>query len=205
MVPADYRLDTVVARLIERLEAVRPTFGTDGEAAFTAFREHAESHVNAAVAEFREMVPDEDPDEHAAFLRREIFDIALPRYHRHAMEHSAAEGRNFGFGPLGEPGGRIALFAFALFALVVIMPRVIEFPISWPLLLLDLVLPFTPTIAASIARRRYAARLQELVADMGRIQDSERTYVSASVLRKSREISEERPRPRPPERQREGQ
>jgi hypothetical protein len=205
MVPADYRLDTVAARLIERLEAVRPTFGTDGEAAYAAFREHTESHLDAAIAEFREMVPDEDPDEHAAFLRREILEIALPRFHRHAMAYSAGQANNFGFGPLGEPAGRIALFAFSLFALVVIMPRLIEFPISWPLLLLDLVLPFSPTIAVAIARRRYAARLQELVTDMGRIQDSERTYASASVLRKSREISSEQPRPRPPERQREGQ
>jgi len=203
MVPADYRLDTVTARLIERLEAVRPTFGTDADAAYAAFREHAESHVNAAIAEFSEMVPDEDPDEHGQFLRREILEIALPRFHRLAMEHSAAQAKNFGFGLLGEPAGRIGLFAFALFALVVIMPRVIEFPIAWPLLLLDLVLPFSPTIAAALARRRYAARLQELVTDMGRIQESERTYASASVLRTSREISSDRPRP--PERQREGQ
>lgn len=203
MVPGDYRLDTVVARLIERLEAVRPTFGNDAETAYAAFREHAETHVNAAIAEFREMVPDEDPDEHAAFLRREILEIALPRFHRLAMAHSAAAANNFGFGLLGEPAGRIGLFAFSLFALVVVMPRLLEFPVAWPLLLLDLVLPFSPTIAAFIARRRYAARLQELVTDMGKIQDSERTYASAAVLRKAREISTERPRP--PERQREGQ
>jgi len=205
MVPGDYRLDTVAARLIERLEAVRPTFGTDADAAYAAFREHTESHLNAAIAEFREMVPDEDPEEHAAFLRREINDIALPRFHRLATAYSEAQANNFGFGLLGEPAGRIGLFAIALFALVVIMPRLIEFPIAWPLLLVDLVLPFSPTIAAAIGRRRYAARLQELVADMGRIQDSERTYASASMLRKSREISTEQPRPRPPERQREGQ
>jgi hypothetical protein len=203
MVPGDYRLDTVTARLVERLEAVRPTFGNDPEAAYAAFREHAESHLNAAIAEFREMVPDEDPEEHAAFLRREILEIALPRFHKLAMSYSSASANNFGFGLLGEPAGRIALFAISLFALVVIMPRLIEFPIAWPLLLFDLVLPFSPTIAAAIGRRRYAARLQELVADMGRIQDSERTYVSASVLRTSKEISSERPRP--PERQREGQ
>src|SRR5262245_5751537 len=114
MVPADYRLDTVTARLIERLEAARPTFGTDSQAALSAFRSAAEAHVAAATAEFTELVPDEDPEEHAVFLRKEILETALPRFHRLATEYSAAAATNFGFGPLGDPAGRISLFAVAL-------------------------------------------------------------------------------------------
>jgi hypothetical protein len=202
MVPADYRLDTVTARLIERLEAARPTFGTDSEAALAAFRTAAEAYVTNAMTEFADLVPDEDPEEHSAFVRKEILETALPRFHRLAMEHSAAAATNFGFGPLGEPAGRIGLFAVALFMLVVVLPRLLEFPVAWPLLFLDVTLPFWPTIAAWLAHRRYTAKLQELVADMGKIQDSERTYASASVLRKAKEITSVRPRP--PDREREG-
>jgi hypothetical protein len=186
MVPSDYRLDSVAARLIERLEGARPTH-TDPSTAEAAFREVAEHHVAAAIAEYRALGA-EDPEAHAAFLRREVLQTMLPRYARLAARMTAAEQRGYGFGPLAGPIGipALAVVAFALFFFV--LRRLLGWWEAWPLLLLDATLPFWPLGAAWLHVRRHRADLEALVADMERIQDAERTFLTADELRAAKEL-----------------
>lgn len=182
MVPSDYRLEHVTARLIERLEGARPTHGLDAEGALTAFTETAELHVEAALAEYREAALDEDPEPHAAFLRREVLKTALPRYHRLAVEMTRAERGGFGFGRLADPIGRLGLAAVAAAVLWLGLLRFAGIREVWPLIALDLSLPVWPSIAAFLYQRRYRRQLEAVVADMARIQDSERAYLTRSEL-----------------------
>lgn len=194
MVPTDYRLDHVVARLIERLEGQRPTFDGRPDEALAAFARSAEAHVEAAIGEMVGMGWTDDPDRHAAFLRREIMETFLPRYHTGAMAQCAIERGGYGMGALADPIGRIGLVlgAFLFFWLVVL--KLIALPIVWPLVLFTLAIPFTPDIASTLYRWRYRRKLEAIVDDMTRIQDQERAYLPAETLRAAED--EVRPRPR---------
>lgn len=174
MVPSDYRLDYVTARLIERLEGARPSYAGQPEAAMEAFTRVATQHVEAAIAEYQELAL-QDPAPQAAILRQEVLQTFLPRYHRVAVAFNQAEEGGFGFGPLAQPAGRLALGAASLFALVWLM-RLSHLPLVWPLILLDLSLVFWPDIAAWLQRRHHLQNLHAIVHDMGRIQDQSLAY-----------------------------
>lgn len=180
MVPTDYRLDNVVARLIERLEGARPTH-TDPAAALRVFEEVAQHHVDAAIAEYRAMAP-ENPDAHCAFLRKEVLQTALPRYHRLATGMTAAERRGYGFGPLAGPIGMPALFVLCLGVFWFVLRRLLGLWEVWPVALLTFTVPFWPLLAAWLHLRRYRAQLDELIGDMDRIQDAERTFMTPAEL-----------------------
>lgn len=186
MVPTDYRLDSVVERLIQRLEGARPTH-TDPATARAAFEATAATHVEAAIAEWRAVAP-EDPEAHAAFLRREVLQTALPRYHRLATRMTAAEQRGYGLGPLAGPLGTPALLFVAVAVFALILRRFLGFWEVWPLVVLDLSLPAWPLLAAWLHVRRYRAELGALVEDMERIQDAERTFLSGDALRAAQEV-----------------
>ncbi|HHO51114.1 MAG TPA: hypothetical protein ENK18_09655 [Deltaproteobacteria bacterium] len=176
MVPSDYRLDHVTARLIERLEGARRTFGDDERAARAAFEETASAHIEAVIAEYRALAF-EEPSAHAAFLEREVLQTALPRYVRLAVQMNRAEAEGFGFGWLAEPLGRFALVGVAAVGLL-LMVRLAAAPLMWPLLLFDLSLPLWPSIGAWLGGRRYTNQVVQIVDDMARIQDSEGLYLS---------------------------
>lgn len=197
MVPADYRLDTVTARLIERLEGARPTYGGDPDRALAAFEETARGHVEAAIAEYADLAREQAPEPHAAFLRKEVLATALPRYVRLAVAFTRAEERGFGFGPLAEPLGRLGLGVLALLLLWLVLIRLVASPVAWPLVLVDLSMPLWPTAAAWLSRRRYHGQLEALVADMARIQDSERAYLSSAELGAARQLEAPARRPTP--------
>jgi hypothetical protein len=196
MIPSDYRLEQVVARLIERLEGARPSFPDDPERAAAAFRRTAEEHVEAAIAEFSEVSLTQDPDLHAAFLRREVLETFLPRYHRLATDMTRREERGFGFGPLADPLGRLGLAGFSLLFLWFVLVRLAWLPVIWPLVLLDLSLVFWPDLAASAHRRWYANRLHRVVADMARIQEQSNAYAPPERLRAPETAPRTRPQPR---------
>jgi hypothetical protein len=186
MVPTDYRLDSVVERLIQRLEGARPTH-TDPDRAAAAFEEVARHHVEAALAEYRSVAP-EDPVPHAAFLRREVLATALPRYTRLATAMTTTEQRGYGFGPLAGPVGLPILVVAAVVAFAVVLRPLLGWWEVWPLVLVDVTVPFWPLVAAWLYVRRYRAELQRLVDDMGRIQDAERTFLSDEELAAAREL-----------------
>jgi hypothetical protein len=186
MVPTDYRLDSVVARLIERLEGARPTH-TDAEQAERAFREVAARHVEAAITEYRALAP-ENPDAHEVFLRKEVLETMLPRYVRLAAAMTAAERRGYGFGALAGPVGMPVLAVVAVTVFAVVLRRFLGWWEVWPLVLVDASLPFWPLLAAWLHVRRYRRELEGLVSDMARIQDAERTFLTADELRAAREL-----------------
>lgn len=187
MVPSDYRLDHVTARLIERLEGARRTFGPDESAAHAAFEATARAHIRSVIAEYRGLAF-EDPSTHAAFLEREVLQTALPRYTRLAVEMNRSEEAGFGFGWFAEPVGRFALVGVAAVGLA-LMVRLAAAPLAWPLLLLDLSLPLWPSIGAWLVGRRYSNQVVQIVDDMTRIQDSEGLYLSDAQLEATAELS----------------
>ncbi len=193
MVPTDYRLDHVVARLIERLEAQRPTFADRPDEGRAAFERTARAHVEAAVAEMRATGWADAPDAHAAFLEREVMDTFLPRYHAVAMRMNEVEAGGYGFGRLAEPLGRLGLFAGVLLFGWVVLLKLITLPVIWPLVVLTAAVPFAPDIARVLYRRRHLAELTEIVDDMTRIQEQHDAYLPPEVLASA----EEPPRPRP--------
>lgn len=196
MVPSDYRLDNVTARLIERLEGARPTHALDAEKALATFREIADKHVEAAIAEYRENAVDEDPEPHAEFLRREVLGTALPRYHRLAVEMTRSERGGFGFGVLAEPIGRLGLVLVSVLVLWFGLLRFAGIWEVWPLIALDLTLPLWPSLASWLYQRRYRQQLEAIVADMVRIQDSERSFMSRSELNAAKQATAPPNRPR---------
>jgi hypothetical protein len=170
VVPSSYRLEHVVAGLIERLDGMRRTF-PDREAALRGLRRAAEEHLDAVTAELRAA-----PflaiggEAHAAFLRREVLETFLPRFVDAAVEITVAERGGFGIGRLAEPLGRVGLVVFALLALGLVELRLESLPIMWPITLLTLALPFLPDILGRMERSRYEGRLQAMLTDMERIQ-----------------------------------
>lgn len=188
MIPSEYRLDAVVARLIERLEGTRPTYGADADQAHRTFAEIAARHVEAAITEYRDNAVGGDAEAHATFLRREVLETMLPRYTRLAVDMTRAEGRGFGFGPLAGPIGVPVLLAAAALGFGVLL-RFVAWWETWPLLALDLTLPLWPALVGWLQRRAYRRQLEALVADAERIQDHERGFMSEQDVRIAREVA----------------
>ena len=187
MVPTDYRLDHVVARLIERLEGSRPTFTGQPDKAMAAFERTTREHVEAAIEEFVEVSMVDAPAPHAAFLRREVNETFLPRYHRLALQMGEKESGGYGFGAAYEPVGRMGMFAVSLFVLWFVLLKMIYLPVVWPLVLLDLSFATWPSIAAWLVQRRYRAQLMTIVSDMSRIQEQHSAYLPKSAFSNAEE------------------
>ncbi|MCB9675379.1 MAG: hypothetical protein H6737_09700 [Alphaproteobacteria bacterium] len=176
MVPSDYRLDEVVARLIERLEGARPSY-VDAASAEVAFRRIATEHVESAIAEYRVMMPGEpDLGRQEALLREEVLSTFLPRYLRGAIAMNTREAEHFGAGRLAEPAGRVGLVV-AVLLLLLPMLRFVGYPVTWPIVLIVLSVPLWPDLIAWWARRRYYAELQRMIDDMQRIQHQATAYL----------------------------
>lgn len=200
MLPTDYRLDHVVARLIERLEGQRRTFLDRPDASLAAFERTSRSHVQAAIAEMRETGWTDEPEAHAAFLEREVIETFLPRYHATATAMNAAERGGFGLGALSEPLGRLGMVGGSLLFAWFVLLKLIALPIVWPLFVLTAAAPFAPDLSAAMHRRRYRAQLEAMVTDMTRIQDNERAYLPSGAAAEA-----ELRRPARPQPQREGE
>lgn len=196
MIPRDYRLDYVVARLIERLEGQRRTFSKNAAQAREAFERTAREQVDAAIGEMRGTGWTDDEDRHAEFLRREVLETFLPRYHAVATRMGDVEGRGYGLGPLSEPLGRLGLVGGALLFGWLVLLKLIALPIVWPLVLLTLAVPFSPDIASMLYRRRYRGELDAIVEDMTRIQDQQNAYLPEDALRAAEEPPKPRHRPK---------
>ena len=177
MIPTDYRFEQVVVRLIERLEATRPTYAGSPEKQGAEFRRITSEHVEAAIAEFKDVAFSAEPEAHAKFLRREALETFLPRYSRMATEMTAVEESHFGLGPIAGPIGRLALVGVMLGFLYFLM-RFVHSPMGLPLMFFGMSLPFWPDIISGLSRRKYNKTLQALVDDMERIQEQQGAYVT---------------------------
>jgi hypothetical protein len=176
MIPSDYRLETVVVALIERLDSARRSFD-DRDTAEQAFREIAEKHVAAVVSEWEALDFQASPERHSEFLRDEVRETFLPRFSRVALSMNEAEASGYGLGWWATTAGRVALVGIALAIFFFVLLRFIYVPMEWPLILVDLAVPFLPDVMAWLEHRRYRGALQELVLDMGRIQEQQLAYV----------------------------
>lgn len=175
MIPTDHRLDSVVARLIERLEATRPSWEAD--AAERAARRLAEEHVGATMAELRELGVTERPDRHERFLRREVLETFLPRYLRLAAHMQSLEATHFGFGALAEPRGRVLLGGASLIGLVLLV-RFAYLPLMWLLILGVVSVAFWPDVARHLGHRRYERELRAVLRDMHQIQEQAAAWLT---------------------------
>jgi len=168
MSPSPYRLDVVSANLIERLEGARPTWIGDAAAARDGFRRIAAEQVDTVVAEHDELMGDRP---WGRLLRREVMETFLPRYTRLALDHNMDEGAGYHAWRRGDPVARV-LATFVGLAVAELLYRFTHHPLSLGVFVLALAMPFLPEIRRGWYRRRYRSLLQEVVDDMGRIQDS---------------------------------
>ena len=198
MVPSDYRLDHVVARLIERLEGQRPTYVDRPDDAGDAYAKATEAQLTAVLGEFEEIALSDDPEAQKAFLREQVIETFLPRYARLAAKMNADKSSGYGLGRLAEPIGRLGLVVGALLFSWIFLLKFIFLSIVWPVVLVIISVPFWPDIASLVYRRRHMAQLQEIVGDMARIQEQQDAYLTPGVLQGSHE---EPVRPPQPERQ----
>lgn len=187
MIISEYKLDFVVARLIERLESTRPTFDASMQQEMKeSFSRIASEHLDAVIGEFREMGMTDHPDAHAAFLRQEVMQTFLPRYTPMALAANQSEKSGFGLGPLATPIGRIVI-GFVAIVLCVLLPRLKLLWLFYPALPFLLVSPFVPDIFRLIYTRRYRRRLQSVVQDMSTIQERFADYVPPELMQAMKE------------------
>lgn len=175
MIPTEYRLERVVAGLIERLDGMRRSY-EDEAAARAAFARAADEHLDAALADWADLRFSPYADQHGAFLRREVHETFLPRFVKAAHAMTDAERRGFGMGALATPVGRVGLAVLSLLVLWFVLLRLERFPVVWPLTVLDLGLPFLPDVLRALHQRRYDVDLQGIIGDMARIQEHALAY-----------------------------
>jgi len=164
--PPSFRLDTLAAALVGRLEASRGAWQGNDEAARAEIARIVEEGATAMARECRDTYGD---NQQAHRLQEEALRTFLPRYTRLALEQNLRESRPFRF-----MAGQIAPRLLGVL-LAFVVPLVIErrFPIVWPLLIvMPLVALFWPEIHTFWSRRGYRDELQSLVDDMGRVQDA---------------------------------
>jgi hypothetical protein len=172
MIPTDYQLDAVAARLVERLEGSRRSWTDD--VLEREVRRVADEHLASVAADAQGVLP--GAEGHLAFLRREVEAIVVPRYVDMARRFNASERRNYGFGRLGDPVGRLAVAAAGLVFLWLVVLRFLWNPEVWPLIPLVLSLPVWPDLAGILVRRRATAELQALIDDLAKVQAQASAY-----------------------------
>lgn len=168
MAPPSFRLDTLAANLIERLEPVRRAHLDDPAAARAAMESTTAEIAKNVAGECRGLLGD---DAQATRIERESTGTFLPRYVRLALEQNRAE-RRAALTPSNLVLQRfLPLFAGMLAARVMMVLA----PGPWDLAfnVLPFVALFWPEWLGVLARRRYQAELQALADDLGQLQDAD--------------------------------
>lgn len=186
MAPSSYRLDTLAATLIARLEAVRRAHVSDPAAAEAAVEAATREVVARVAAECRETLGDEAQ---ARLLEREGPGTFLPRYTALALEQNRDERKLGSGGIVGQVVVRAAGVAVGLAASLLLV-RVLHGPWDLVYFLLPPAMVFWPDLLLAVWRRRFAGQLQEVVDDLGKLQDAHEQLAPASDPEPSR------PRPR---------
>lgn len=193
MIPSEYRLEHVCARLVERLEGTRRAYTERPEQAGEAFERVADEHVAAAMSELAALAyaPADEVAAHAEFVGREVRGVFLPRYVRAATAQNARESKGFGFGALAEPLGRVALAVGAVIAFLVLARAAMRWWPAWALAILVLSSPVWPDLTARAWSRRFERELGSILEDLARIQEQARAYARPEQLRT--DVSDEAP------------
>lgn len=171
MAPTSYRLDTVAAHIVGRLEPTRRSYAGRHEEFEGVARGLVEEELAAVVAEYRELFGD---DARTAFLRRELLDTFLPRYLRLARFQTDAEDA---WGPWAADPLMRVVASLAAFGLAWLSMRVFRGMYALGPWLVALLVPFGPELRALLLHRRHLRALQAVVDDMGHIEARREVYL----------------------------
>ena len=190
MVPEKYRLAAVGRFLIEQFELRRPGLREWTPQIEASFRQQAEAELLQMARQLHEIGID-DP-QYWQRVRRALDEILLPRYARLAAEEIALARREYGIWRGGDVVARGA-FALAGFILGIIAVEVPYLPIEekWFPAVLLIAGPLFPEIVMGFYKRRFARRLEALVADLGKASQTLETYRPLSELTRALEMPAE--------------
>ena len=168
MAPASFRLDTLAANLIERLEPVRRAHLDAPDAARAAIQKTTKEVADNVARECRAVMGDEVQ---ARRIETEAVDTFLPRYARLAVEQNKVERRE-AITPANIVLQRLLPLLFGVFGSGFMM-RIAPGPWEIAFLLIPLLALFWPEWIGAWARRRYRTELQDLADDLGQLQDAD--------------------------------
>ncbi|MSP56737.1 MAG: hypothetical protein EXR69_14220 [Myxococcales bacterium] len=192
MAPASFRLDTLAANLIERLEPVRRAYVDSPEAAREVMLKTTEEIADNVARECRAVMGDEVQ---ARRIETEAVATFLPRYVRLAIEQNRVE-RWEAITPLNVMMQRLIPLLLGLFGAGLMMRLVAG---RWDLVfyVIPLLALFWPEWIGAWARRRYRAELQELANDLGQLQDADERLSPGVEVAEVGPMKAERARRRP--------
>lgn len=176
MAPASFRLDTLAANLIERLEPVRRAHLDAPETARAMIEKTTKEIADNVARECRAVVGDEVQARRIETESRATF---LPRYARLAIEQNKVERRE-----AITPGNVVMQRFLPLlmgFVGANLMMRLAPGPWELVFYLMPLLALFWPEWIGAWARRRYRTELQDLADDLGQLQEADERLSPASV------------------------
>ena len=186
MVPDKYSLAAVGRYLLEQFELRRPGVREWTPQLEASLRQQAEAELVSMEKQLKELEID-DP-QYWQRVRRVIDDILLPRYAKAATDEIALAKKDYGIWRGGDLVAR-ATFALAGFILGIIAVEIPYIPIyeKWFPALLLLAGPVFPDVIMWWYRRRYRKKLDELVGDLAKANQTLETYRPLSELTHSLE------------------
>ena len=186
MVPDKYSLAAVGRYLLEQFELRRPGVREWTPQLEASLRQQAEAELVSMEKQLREMEIN-DP-EYWQRVRRVIDDILLPRYAKVATDEIALAKKDYGIWRGGDLVAR-GTFALAGFILGIIAYEVPYIPIyqKWFPAVLLLAGPMFPDVVMWWYRRRFRKKLEEMVRDLAKANQSLETYRPLSELTHSLE------------------
>jgi hypothetical protein len=186
MVPEKYSLAAVGRYLLEQFELRRPGVREWTPQLEESLRQQAEAELVSMEKQLREMEID-DP-QYWQRVRRVIDDILLPRYAKIATDEIALARKEYGIWRGGDLVAR-GTFALAGFILGIIAVEIPYIPIyeKWFPALLLVGGPFFPDAAMWWYRRRFRRKLEDLVRDLAKANQTLETYRPLSELTHSLE------------------
>jgi hypothetical protein len=190
MVPERYQLAAVGRFLLDQFELRRPGLTAWNAEVEASFRQQAEGELVQMEKQLHELGID-DP-QYWQRVRRVVDEILLPRYARIATDEIALAKREYGIWRGGDLLAR-ATFAGIGLVLGIVCVEVPYIPIEakWFPVIPFLLGPLFPDIVTSLYARRYRRRLDALVDDLRKANQSLDAYRPLSELTSSLESRSE--------------
>lgn len=158
MAPSSFRMESLAALLVARLEASRRAWIDDPKVAEAEIRRISAETAASMARECREVLGD---DAQATRLEREAVDLFVPRYTRLAVAQNQLES--------GQDRG--LLFRIVSVVVTVVLAIAMERLGLW-VWLLPLLTLFFPELQTAWSRRAYEGKLQQIVNDLAQVQDT---------------------------------
>ncbi len=177
MAPASFRLDTLAANLIERLEPVRRAHLDSPDVARAAVQKTTREIADNVARECRSVMGDEVQ---ARRIETESVETFMPRYARLAVEQNKVERRE-AITPVNIVVQRLLPLVAGLFVSSAMLEAA-GGPWDPVFYLLPPLALFWPEWIGAWARRRYRIELQDLVDDLGQLQDADERLSPTAAL-----------------------